>query len=130
LTPAEEAFLREGQLAVLTALRPDGSPHSTVLWIDAEGGEILVNTARGRAKERHVLEDARVSVAVYDRADFQRWLIADGVARLVETGAWAHIDALADRYQGPGTNRLPREGPQRVILRIAPIRVETQGLRP
>jgi PPOX class probable F420-dependent enzyme len=128
LTPAEEAFLREGQLAVLTTLRADGSPHSTVLWIDADGGEILINTARGRAKERHVLADPRVSIAVYDRADFQRWLIADGTATLGDEGAAAHIDALADRYDGPRAERISLRGEQRVILRIAPVRVETQGL--
>jgi PPOX class probable F420-dependent enzyme len=128
LTPAEEAFLREGHLATLTTLRADGSPHSTVLWIDAADGAILVNTARGRAKERHLLADPRVSVAVHDPADFHRWLIADGTATLVDEGAPEHIDALADRYMGPGSARISRMGEQRVILRIEPARVETEGL--
>ena len=34
LTDAERAFLEQPYVGVVTDLRPDGSPHSTVVWID------------------------------------------------------------------------------------------------
>ncbi|HEY3612909.1 MAG TPA: PPOX class F420-dependent oxidoreductase [Gaiellales bacterium] len=128
MTAHQEAFLRDAHLAVVTTLRADGSPHSTVVWIDAENGDVLVNTARGRAKERHLLGDPRVSVLTLDAADAHRWLLVEGRATLEDEGAGEHIDALALRYQGPDTRRISEDGPQRVIARIRVERVEHEGL--
>ncbi len=47
-----------------------------------------------------MLDDARVSIVTTDGADFHRWLTVDGRATLVDEGADAHIQTLADRYQG------------------------------
>ena len=112
----------------MTTLRADGSPHSTVVWIDGEDGDVLVNTARGRAKERHLLADPRVSVVVLDAADPHRWLAVDGRATLEDEGAGEHIDTLAVRYEGPGAASISARGERRVIVRIRPERVEHEGL--
>ena len=51
LTEAQRAFLRDNAFsAVVTTLRADGSPHSTVVWVDEEDGDLVFNTAEGRAK--------------------------------------------------------------------------------
>jgi len=34
LTEAQRAFIRDPNYAVMTTLRADGSPHSTVIWVD------------------------------------------------------------------------------------------------
>jgi PPOX class probable F420-dependent enzyme len=112
----------------VTTLRADGSPHSTVVWIDSEDGDVLVNTARGRAKERHLLADPRVSVVALDAADAHRWLAVDGRATLADEGAGEHIDALAVRYMGAGAERISARGERRVIVRIHVERVEHEGL--
>jgi PPOX class probable F420-dependent enzyme len=112
----------------VTTLRADGSPHSTVVWIDAESGDVLFNTARGRAKERHLLADPRVSVLTLDAADAHRWLLVEGRATLVDDGADEHIDALAVRYMGVGAERISGRGEQRVIVRVSVERVEHEGL--
>jgi PPOX class probable F420-dependent enzyme len=112
----------------VTTLRADGSPHSTVVWVDADGGDLLFNTARGRAKERHLLADPRVSVVTIDENDFHRWLTVDGRAELVDEGAGEHIDALAVRYEGPGAASIAARGEPRVIVRVAVERVEHEGL--
>jgi PPOX class probable F420-dependent enzyme len=112
----------------VTTLRADGSPHSTVVWIDSQAGDVLVNTARGRAKERHLLADPRVSVVVLDAADPHRWLAVDGRATLEDEGAGEHIDALAVRYEGPGAPSIAARGERRVIARIKVERVEHEGL--
>jgi PPOX class probable F420-dependent enzyme len=113
---------------VVTTLRADGSPHSTVVWIDSEGGDVLFNTARGRAKERHLLADPRVSVMTVDGADFHRWLLVEGEAVLEDEGAGDHIDALGVRYMGPDAERISGRGEQRVIVRIRPQRIEHEGV--
>jgi PPOX class probable F420-dependent enzyme len=128
LSGRQEAFLREGHIAVVTTLRGDGSPHSTVVWIDGADGEVRFNTARGRAKERHLLVDSRIAITVVDAGDFHRWLTVEGRAILVDEGAAEHIDALAVRYMGPGAEPISGRGEQRVIVRVAADRIEHEGL--
>jgi PPOX class probable F420-dependent enzyme len=128
LSEQQESFLREAHLAVVTTLRADGSPHSTVVWIDGDAGDALFNTARGRAKERHLLGDPRVSVTVVDGSDFHRWLTVEGRATLVDEGAPEHIDALAVRYMGPEAQRISSLGERRVIVRVPADRIEHEGL--
>ena len=40
----------------LATLNPDGSPQVTPVWVDFDGKNVLVNTAKGRVKHRN-LED-------------------------------------------------------------------------
>lgn len=128
LNEAQQQFLREGHLAVVTTLRTDGSPHSTVVWVDCDDGEVVFNTARERAKERHLQADPRLSLVTVDGADFHRWLVVDGSATFVDEGADDHIDALAVRYMGAGAPRISGSAEQRVIVRVRAERVEHEGL--
>ena len=110
--------------AHFAAIRPDGTPHVTVIWIDASDGYILVNTAIGRVKDGYVRRDPRVSVSVHDEGDPYRWLRADGIVEEFVTGseADAHIDALNRRYHnGEAWTYTP--GQERVIYRIRPQRI-------
>jgi hypothetical protein len=40
--------------AHLSAVMPDGTPHSMPVWIDDDADRVLVNTVRSRRKERTV----------------------------------------------------------------------------
>ena len=108
LNESQKAFLRAGYIAVVTTLRADGSPHSTLVWIDCDGEDVLFNTARGRAKVRHLLVDSRVSIMTTDGGDFHRWLAVDGRAAFVHEGADAHIQSL--RRPLPGRHSGARNG--------------------
>ena len=110
--------------AHLAVVRPDGTPHVTVTWIDATDGSVLVNTAVGRVKDRYVRLDPRVSVTVHDEQDPYRWLRVDGVVEDFVTGPEAedHIDALNQRYHD-GERWTTTTGQQRVIYRIRPNRI-------
>jgi hypothetical protein len=47
----------------------DGSPHVSPVWVDTDGRYILVNTARGRVKERAMQEGARVALSIAEHDD-------------------------------------------------------------
>src|ERR1043166_5276168 len=51
LTPAQREFLDNPYVGTVTTLRADGSPHSTVVWVEQQDGALSFNTARGRAKD-------------------------------------------------------------------------------
>jgi PPOX class probable F420-dependent enzyme len=114
-------LMKDQNLAAVTTLRRDGSPHVTPTWIDWDGEHVLVNTARGRTKVRHVERNPQVAVLVIDRGNPYNWVAISGPAELVDEGAEAHIHELSHRYNG--TDYPTREGEERVIVRITPERV-------
>ncbi len=50
VTESERTFLEKPYVGVVTTLALDGSPQSTVVWVDVDDAEISVNTAHGRVK--------------------------------------------------------------------------------
>lgn len=129
LSNAQRAFVQDNPyVGTVTTLRADGSPHSTVVWVDTDGDAVLFNTARGRAKERHILRDPRVSVAVVDPQDAFRWVAVTGTAELVDDGADDHIDRLAKKYLGADSYPFRNAAEQRVIVRITVDRVDGIGI--
>jgi len=129
LSEAQRAFVQDNPfVGTVTTLRADGSPHSTVVWVDTDGDAVRFNTARGRAKERHILRDPRVSVAVVDPHDAFRWVAVTGTAELVDDGADDHIDRLAKKYLGADSYPFRNAAEQRVIVRITVDRVDGIGI--
>jgi PPOX class probable F420-dependent enzyme len=127
LDEAQADFLRNPYYAVIATLRPDGTPHQTVVWVDTDDGDVLINTAEGRAKPRHMRANPNVSVAVVDPANGYHSLVVSGKAELSHEGADAHIDKLAKKYLDADTYPFRKEGEVRVIVRIRPDRIETAG---
>jgi PPOX class probable F420-dependent enzyme len=102
----------------------DGSPQSTVVWVDTDGESVRFNTKRGRAKVAHLERDPRVSVTVIDNENPYSFLEVQGVASLDDEGANEHINDLALKYTGSGFSDF--EG--RVIVRVSPDRVLSHNL--
>ena len=108
------ADLRYPVLAVLT---PDGSPNQSVMWFDLDPDRpdtILMNTKVGRAKERFLRRDPRVSVC-FEEGLF--WVAMQGSVELDEDRARSLEDimALARRY---GSRPEQFDGQQRVTIRM------------
>lgn len=108
----------------LATINEDGSATSTPVWVDVEDGQVIVNTAIGRLKERNVRRDPRVALSMTDFENPYDWAEIRGrVVELVEgEPAEATIDALARKYIGSDyPYRQP--GERRVTMRIEPTRV-------
>jgi PPOX class probable F420-dependent enzyme len=128
LADEQRKFLQENPfVGIVTTLRADGSPHSTIVWVDVEDGTVGFNTARGRAKERHLSQDPRVSMLVVDPNNPYKWVAVTGRAQLTEEGADRQIDKLAKKYLGK--DEYPWRSPDetRVSVKIAPEKVEATG---
>jgi PPOX class probable F420-dependent enzyme len=122
LNEDQRRLLKEPNLAVLATVAGDGTPHATPVWVDEEAGRIVVNTADGRAKVRHVRRDPRVGLLVVDRDDPYRWVSVRGrVIDITPEGAEEHIDMLSQRYEGKPYRFKP--GQVRLKLLIEPDRV-------
>ncbi|MGC9523647.1 MAG: PPOX class F420-dependent oxidoreductase [Anaerolineae bacterium] len=113
--------------ASLATLMPDGSPHVTPVWVLYEAPYVLVNTARGRVKDRNVHEDPRVAMAIIDPDNPYRYLAIQGrVVKATEKGAVDVINQMNMKYQGDPTYPLP-EGEVRVTYLIEPENVWGSG---
>ena len=115
--------------AHIATVMPDGTPQVTPVWVDydAERDRLLVNTVRGRRKERNLAANPKVGVSMLDPDDAYRWCSVRGeVTALTEDGAVEHIDALARRYldveEYPSHDA---EDAPRVIVEIRPDSVVT-----
>ena len=128
LNDKQRKFLEQPFVGTLTTLREDGSPHSTIVWVDTDTDEVLFNTAAGRAKERHLRNDPRVSLLVVDPEDTYRWVALSGSAELTTEGADAQIDKLAKKYLGKDEYPWRKPEEQRIKVRIKPAHVEEYGL--
>jgi len=103
---------------------PNGRPQATMVWVDAEGDEVLFNTAEGREKARNLRRDPRVVISIQDRNNPQAYLLVHGTASVAETGADAHIDKLAKRFLGVDKYPYRQPGEKRLLIRV---RVERLG---
>jgi PPOX class probable F420-dependent enzyme len=128
LTDQQRKFIAENPyVATATTLRQDGSPHNTIVWIDAEDGSVTFNTAVGRAKERHLRTDPRAAVTVVDPEDAYKWVTISGSAQLTTEGADEQIDHLAKKYLGKDEYPWRNPEEQRVKVRITPEKVDSAG---
>ena len=128
LTEKARAFLQNPYVGGVTTLRSDGSPHTTVVWVDVDTDEVIFNTAVGRAKERHLRNDARVSLIMVDPQDAYRWVSLSGKAELTTEGADEEIDKLAKKYLGQDKYPWRNAEEQRINVRIRPDHVDSSGL--
>src|SRR6266516_2392615 len=128
LTDKARTFLEQPFVGEVTTLRPDGSPHTTVVWVDADTDVVMFNTAVGRAKERYLRKDPRVSLIVIDPENAYKWVSISGQAELTTDGADAQIDKLAKKYLGQDEYPWRNPEEQRITVLIHPERVEATGL--
>ena len=110
--------------AHLATLMPDGSPQVTPVWVDFDGAHVIVNTARGRQKDRNLQRDGRVAIEIQDPDNPYRYVEIRGrVAEITEQGADESIDRLAFKYTGSPTYQFRRPGEQRVVYKLSLIHI-------
>jgi PPOX class probable F420-dependent enzyme len=128
LSEKQAELFRGKNWGTVVTLREDGSPHSTPVWIDTDGENVIFNTAVGRAKERHLRRDPRVAVTVLPAEDQQSGYVSvTGQAEITEDGAIDHIDRMAKKYLGQDKYPYLQPGEKRVVVTIKPERVDSMG---
>lgn len=120
--------LLEGRnFAFVATLMKDGSPQITPTWVDVENGKILVNTAKGRLKQKNISRDGRIAISVTDQNNPYHMVTVRGrVVEQTTEGADKHIDKLAKKYLGVDKYPLHSPSEKRIILKIKPERVYYQ----
>jgi PPOX class probable F420-dependent enzyme len=122
-------LIEEPVLGNLATVDSRGRPQVTPVWIDHDGDDVLVNTARGRAKTRNIERNPTVGMSIVDPKDAYHVVVFQGTVTEVTTeGADEHIDFLAKKYLGKDSYPFRRPDEVRVKVRIHPDRVLAQPL--
>lgn len=134
-TTIPEAYydlLSAPNFVTLVTLMPDGQPQASVLWSSFDGEHVVLNTARGRQKDKNLAHDPRVTVIAYDRENPYRYIEIRGIAEdITNEGALEHINSLSLAYRGYEDyyKNMPqlRGVEQRMKFKIKPLRVVAHG---
>jgi PPOX class probable F420-dependent enzyme len=102
--------------ATVVTLNRDGSPQTTLVWVEAIDGTVSFNTTRGRQKPRNLERDPRIAVSVQNPENLREYAVFEGTARMTEAGADEQIDRLAQKYLGQ--DKYPWRQPTETRLRV------------
>lgn len=110
----------------LATLMPNGQPQVTPIWFLYDGTHIIINTARGRQKDRNLTHRAKTTVLVIDPQNPYHWAEVRGYVDVAtEEGARDVINQLSHKYTGQDfVLRNPDEA--RVTYKIALEKVNGQ----
>ena len=115
-------------LANLATVMPDGSPQVTPVWFFYRDGRFIVNTARGRVKDKNLQNNPKIAISIQDPDNPYRYLQIRGrVVEMTEKGADEHIDALAKKYTGQDRYGHRRPGEVRVTVKVLPEKIQSLG---
>jgi PPOX class probable F420-dependent enzyme len=127
LSEKQAKLFTDRNWGVIATIREDGSPQATPVWIDYDGENVLVNSARGRTKVTNIERDPRATVTVLPAEDQQSgYVMVSGAAKIVDEGALEH-NMLARKYLGQDKYPYLGPGEQRVIIEIHPERIDGFG---
>ena len=114
--------------AFLATVMSDGSPQVTPVWFFYKNGKFIVNTARGRVKDKNMSKNAKVALSISDPDNpYAHVSVRGTIVSETEEGADASIDALTMKYMGKDKYPFRRPGETRVIYEIEPMSVATMG---
>jgi PPOX class probable F420-dependent enzyme len=132
LSKEDVSKLFEGRnLAFISTLSKDGSPHITPVWADIENDIIMINTSEAAAKNKHIARDPRVAISIVEQYNPYNMVSIKGkVIEQTTEGAEEHLKKLAKKYLGVGKYYYRRPRHKRVILKIRPEKIMGLSLHP
>jgi len=114
--------------AYLATVVSDGSPQVTPIWFNADEEHILINSARGRLKDRNMRARPSVALCIQDPNNPYRYLQIRGkVVEITTQGAEEHINTLNFKYHGTRQYKKSRPEEVRVTYKIQPEKVDAHG---
>lgn len=126
-----QALLGSDAVAHVWTNNPDGSPQVSVVWVIADGDEILFGTDANSQKAKNLARDPHILLSIEDEErnerGFQRHLVIRGTAS-IEPGDAQLMDRLAMKYLGLRRHPLAlRDSPTSVVVRTSIDRISGVG---
>lgn len=117
-------LIKGKNFAFVGTLMRDGTPQVSPMWVEYDGTHVLLNSEVKRVKVRNMRRDSRVSISIADMQNPYDYVEIRGrVVDMTTEGASADIDRLAKKYLGQDAYPYNQPGDERVIIKVAPLRV-------
>ncbi len=129
---SHQDLLLEPIHGVLTTMMPDGQPQMSIVWVDYDGTDVLLNTTLERQKGRNMRANPKVNVLMIDPKNLSRFLEVRGeVVEITRQGAIDHADKQTRAYTDGAKHHFygdiyPQEQQfveTRVVVKIRPRKV-------
>lgn len=126
------ALLSAPNFVTVVTMMPNGQPQASVLWSSYDGKHIVLNTAKGRQKDKNIHNNPNVTVLAIDPTNPYRYIEVRGVVdEITEEGALEHINSLSKAYTGEEdyyrNSPERRKTEQRMIFKVKPTHVNARG---
>lgn len=96
-----QKYLAATHVGVIAVERPDRAPLAVPIWYGYEpGGDVLVWTEAGSAKEKLIRTAGRFSITVQDEQPPYRYVTAEGDVTAIAPARDSEVRAIAIRYLG------------------------------
>ncbi|MFI0416788.1 PPOX class F420-dependent oxidoreductase [Spongiactinospora sp. 9N601] len=122
MNEATRRLLDGRNFATVATLNPDGSPHTSVVWVMREGGAVLFTTTERRRKARNLAADPRISLSIFEMGDPYNYAEIRGTAELLEDPGKTLGGTLSHKYVGEDPPPEPADV-LRLIVRVTPQKV-------
>jgi PPOX class probable F420-dependent enzyme len=125
----QDKFVREMKSAIITTLRKDGSPSTSLVFYALDGDELLFSTTADRLKAKTLSRDPRAAVTVLDEGAPYRFVSVEGRATVERDDiipghvAVNRVMRNAPDWQPPEGYEETLRSQKRVIIRVTPERV-------
>jgi PPOX class probable F420-dependent enzyme len=119
---AVKQILSGAQLSVLATTNADGSAQLSVIFVKADGDDILFSTIAGRRKTANLVRDPRVTLLLHSLAASaadSAYATVRGTVEVTEDPDGAFHQAMYSLHMG-GATPAPEPGAHRLIVRIRP----------
>jgi PPOX class probable F420-dependent enzyme len=120
LSDTARRILDGKNFAVVATVNEDGSPHTSVVWVDRRDDDTIVfSSTTIRRKVRNIAREPRVSLSIFDLSDPYTAVDIRGTAELIPDPDKQLPDELGHKYLGQDFRGEP-EDVDRVVVRITP----------
>jgi len=136
LDPVYGSLFENPVTASVSTINADGKPQVTPNWCEHDGTHVILNSVRGRRKDRNLRARPDVTIMLLNPQNPYHWISIYGqVVEVIEEDdpkrghlATESIDRLAKKYLNttPYPLRDP-EGEVRVLYKVRPVRIQTFG---
>ena len=121
-------LIEGANFAHISTVGKSGRAQINPIWIDADNGHLVVNSAEGRTWPENVRRDPRVTLAVANHENPYEYVTVWGrVVDEAHEGADENINELSKKYLGKDEYPFRQPGEKRVMFRIEPEKVVVSG---
>jgi PPOX class probable F420-dependent enzyme len=121
LDEVARVLLLAPNICLVCTMSADEAIHAQAIWVDTEGGDVLLNSIRGRSWVRNIERNGVVTCTVLNMLNPYEYVEIRGrVATVTHDGADEHIHKLAKKYLGLDQYPWVTPDQPRILIRVTP----------